>query len=228
LYFTKKKREKKRNEKKIVHRCHITPIHCEDLGEPLPIPPWMIVFVSPRSLHTPPEKRGLLLAGICIACANNFFLFIFLIYQKIILFLTQHNINKQTNTKIPKKPFNASYIFFCLQWHFSNCIFLMKKVHWCHIALIHYEDLEEPLPTRPWMVVFVNPRSIHAPQKNMGSFYSLAYALHVPIIFFLFNFLIYQKIILPLTQHDINKKTNVKIPKNLLIQAIYFLLTMTL
>jgi fucose 4-O-acetylase-like acetyltransferase len=82
----------------------------------------------------------------------------------------------------------------------------MKKVHWCHIALIHYEDLEEPLPTPPWMAVFVSPRSIHAPQKNTDSFYSLAYALHVPIIFFLFIFLIYQNIILSLTQHDINKK----------------------
>jgi hypothetical protein len=76
VFYQGEEREKE-EEKKRVHQCHITPIHCEDLGEPLPIPPWMIVFVSPRSLHTPPEKRGLLLAGICIACANNFFSFYF-------------------------------------------------------------------------------------------------------------------------------------------------------
>jgi hypothetical protein len=52
-------------------------------------------------------------------------------------------------------------------------------------------------------------------------FYSLVYALYVPTTSFLFSFLIYQKIILSLTQHNINKQTNIKIPKNPLMQAIY-------
>jgi hypothetical protein len=114
VFYQGEEREKG-EEKKIVHRCHITPIHCEDLGEPLPIPPWMIVFVSPRSLHTPPERRGLLLAGICTACANTFFSFYFFNLSKDHSPLPNIISTNKPTQKYQKKPFNASYIFFCLQ-----------------------------------------------------------------------------------------------------------------
>jgi fumarate reductase subunit C len=56
--------------------------------------------------------------------------------------------------------------------------------------------------------------------KGEGFSHLLTWMLHVPATFFIF-FLIYQKTILLLTQHDINEKTNMKISKNPLMQVIY-------
>jgi hypothetical protein len=68
------RRERKGKEKKKVHWYPTAPIHCEDLEELLSTPLWMVMFVSPRSLHEPPKKHVLLpLADVYTACTNNVF-----------------------------------------------------------------------------------------------------------------------------------------------------------
>jgi len=86
---------------------------------------------------------------------------------------------------------------------------------------IHCEDLcEEPLTPCGWWCLSTEEARTRL-LKGEGFSHLLTWMLHVPATFLYIFFLIYQKTILLLTQHDINEKTNMKISKNPLMQVIY-------